>query len=129
MRRCPDAYGNLFSRTKACSPRWTTSCSSSSPSAARQKTQPSNSSACWTYSSRHGAHSLRLLVTGVMRSPRDSAFGSSEPALVPEEAEHAADEHDERRDQRPEGERAAVAGEVHVHPEEAGEERQRQHHD
>ena len=54
--RWPDAYGNLFSSTNASSPRWTTRCSTSSPSAARQKMQPSCSSAAWTYSSRHGAH-------------------------------------------------------------------------
>src|SRR5262245_31432523 len=55
--RCPEEYGNLFSRANASAPRWTTSFSSSSPAAASQKMQPSCSSACLMYSSRHGAQS------------------------------------------------------------------------
>src|SRR5436190_8149868 len=54
--RCPEAYGNLFRSANARSPRWTTSVSASSAAAARQKTQPSCSSAVRMYSRRHGAH-------------------------------------------------------------------------
>ena len=43
--RCPPAYGYLLRRTNASSPRWTTRPSSSSRLWARQKTQPSCSSA------------------------------------------------------------------------------------
>src|SRR5262245_5992242 len=87
--RWPDAYGNLLRRTNDVSPRWTTSISSSSPAAARQKTQPSSSSACRMYSSRHGAQSC--LVTG-----------RSEPALAPEVAEHQGDDDDRGGDDDPE---------------------------
>src|SRR2546426_11038501 len=55
--KCPDEYGNLFSRTMAFVPRCTTSFSSSSPSTAAQKTQPVSSSADLMYSRRQGAHS------------------------------------------------------------------------
>src|SRR5207248_9373304 len=55
--RWPEEYGNLFSSAKACEPRCTTSRSSASPAAARQKTHPFCSSADPMYSRRHGAHS------------------------------------------------------------------------
>src|SRR5437016_3897381 len=55
--KCPDEYGNLFSRAIARVPRATTSLSASSPSAAAQKMQPESSSADLMYSRRQGAHS------------------------------------------------------------------------
>src|SRR4029079_14889729 len=47
--------------------------SSSSPSSARQNTQPSCSSACWMYSRRHGAHSG--FVTEVLLADLDGPPG------------------------------------------------------
>src|SRR5262245_61580581 len=119
--RCPDAYGNLFRRTKARSPRWTMSPSSSEPSSARQKMQPSCSSALPTYSSRQGAQSGRVIEP-------------SEPALVAEEREHPRDQADGGRDDDPEVQgrgrsRIASAGEPDVHAPEARDQRRRQEHD
>src|SRR3989442_7698367 len=53
----PEEYGYLFSSAMAFWPRRMTSCSSSSPATAAQKTQPASSSADLMYSRRHGAHS------------------------------------------------------------------------
>ena len=70
----PDEYGYLFSRAIACSPRCTTSRSSSSPATAMQKTQPGSSSADLMYSRRQGAHScftrpsLERLIRGFDRN-------------------------------------------------------------
>src|SRR5262245_3412714 len=119
--RCPELYGNLLRRTKASSPRRTTSSGSSSGSAAaRQNTHSSPSSACWTYSSRHGAQSCFIAA---------EATSGLEPALPAEEGEHADDGRGHEADRGEEGVPAVEAGEMDVHAEEPGDERQRRQHD
>src|SRR5437763_2693303 len=98
--KCPDEYGNLFSRTMLFSPRCTTSLSASSPSTAAQKTQPASSSADLMYSRRHGAHScftqasLDRLVGGL-----DEEGLGLEPAAERREIHHRNDhaQHDQER--------------------------------
>src|SRR6478609_3211349 len=63
------------------------------------------------------------------RPPSPSSHRSSEPALPAEEGEHADDGDRHQAEACPERVPGVDAGEVHVHPEEAGEKRQRQQHD
>src|SRR5262249_18484965 len=124
--RWPEEYGNLLRRTKASSPRWTTSSGSSSGSpAARQKTHSSPSSACWTYSSRQGAQSCFTRRRLQARRPA----GASEPALPAEEGEHPDDGHPHQSEGGPERVPGVDTREVDVHPEEPGQDRERQQHD
>src|SRR4051812_38755121 len=73
--RWPDEYGDRLRTTIACSPRATTS--SPAPAAARQRKQPSSSSAVWMYSSRHGAHrcSTTRLLPERRRARSPAPFG------------------------------------------------------
>src|SRR5688572_18693909 len=96
--------------TKARSPRRTTRLSSSAPSRARQRMQPSCSSAPWMYSIRQGAQRRS---TGL------------EPALPAEEGEHSHQRRDENPEDDPERLARPLAGKEDVHPEDAGDERQR----
>src|SRR5207245_1244368 len=98
--KCPDEYGNLFSRTMLFSPRCTTSFSASSPSTAEQNTQLVSSSADLMYSRRQGAHScftqasLDRLVGGL-----DEQGLGLEPAAQRGEIHHRDDhaQHDQER--------------------------------
>ena len=104
-----------LTRTDTCSrrrtralPRWITNPSSSSPSRARQKKQPSCSSAPWMYSRRQGAHSCFT--------------AGSQPLTPAEEGERAEEKPCDQRQDHDESRRR----EAEVHAENAGEERQRQ---
>ena len=112
IMRWPEAYGYLFRSTKARSPRWTTRPVSSSASSARQKTQPSCSSACWMYSRRHGAQSCFTAAHSQRRQRKTPR------SAIPSTTINA--DHD------PEALGAALAGDVRVHPEDARDQRERQ---
>src|SRR5436190_17783121 len=127
--RCPDAYGNLFSSTSATTPRWITISSGAS-----QKMHPGVSSDCSMYSSRHGAHNgfgmarfyqTPLPIFSPAWFPRRRP-ARLEPALVPEEREQPEERDDHPGEDHPERPDRVVARETNVHPEEAGDERERE---
>src|SRR5215510_10979502 len=110
----PPAYGDLLRRTKASSPRWTIRPSSSSRPAAVQKTQPLCSSADWMYSRRQGAQSRSIRAHD---GPDD--IRPLQPLLPAEEPDHRDERRNHDAEDHPEGDVPALAGEDHVHAEDA----------